>query len=254
MMRIGKFILLLLVPGLISCVQEEQPSGASTASTEQIRGNTTLETFREAKRKISQVFAGHELTFYCGCKYQGKVVNLESCGYEIKNDAKRARRLEWEHVVPANAFGQSFSEWRDGHSDCIDNKGKPFKGRNCAQKVSQEFRRMEADLYNLQPAIGEINGLRSNYSMAMLPGEPREFGSCDVEINERKIEPRPEIRGDIARTYFYMDAAYPGHGVIARASQKLFEAWAKEDPVDDWERERVRRIESVQGNPNPFVR
>src|SRR5215470_7912826 len=87
----------------------------------------------------------------------------------------------------------------------------------------------------------------------MIPGEKREFGACDVEIENRKIEPRPEIRGDIARTYIYMDWAYPGHGIISRSNQKLFEAWDKEDPVDDWERERARRIEAIQGNRNPFI-
>jgi deoxyribonuclease-1 len=51
----------------------------------------------------------------------------------------------------------------------------------------------------------------------------------------------------------YMDWAYPGHGIIARSNQKLFEAWNKEDPVDDWERERARRIEAIQGNRNPFI-
>ena len=50
---------------------------------------------------------------------------------------------------------------------------------------------MEADLYNLYPAIGEVNGLRSNYSMAMIPGEKREFGTCDVEIEDKKVEPPP---------------------------------------------------------------
>jgi deoxyribonuclease-1 len=50
-----------------------------------------------------------------------------------------------------------------------------------------------------------------------------------------------------------MDAAYPGHGIISDKNRKLFEAWNKEDPVDDWERERARRIEQVQGNPNPYV-
>ena len=49
------------------------------------------------------------------------------------------------------------------------------------------FRYMEADLYNLQPAIGEVNGLRSNYSMEMIPGEKREFGACDVEIEIDEI-------------------------------------------------------------------
>ena len=50
-----------------------------------------------------------------------------------------------------------------------------------------------------------------------------------------------------------MEWAYPGHGIISRSNQKLFAAWDKEDPVDDWERERARRIEALQGNRNPFI-
>ena len=191
--------------------------------------NTTIDSFNRAKKLLTQVFAGHETEFYCGCPYAGHEVDLASCGYQSKKDPDRAKRLEWEHVVPAEAFGQSFPEWREGHPACVDSKGKAFKGRNCARKMSTQFRSMEADLYNLQPAIGEINGLRSNYSMEMIPGEKREFGACDVEIENRKIEPRPEIRGDIARTYMYMEWAYPGHGIISRSNQKLFAAWAKED-------------------------
>src|SRR6266436_9092627 len=60
-----------------------------------------------------------------------------------------SKRLAWEHVVPAEAFGQSFPEWREGHPACVDSKGKAFKGRNCARKMATQFRYMEADLYNL---------------------------------------------------------------------------------------------------------
>jgi deoxyribonuclease-1 len=136
----------------------------------------------------------------------------------------------------------------------VDSKGKAFRGRNCASKVNRLYRYMQADMYNLVPAIGEINGLRSNYSFAMIPGEKREFGQCDMEIEDRKAEPPPEIRGDIARTYFYMDAAYPGRGIISKKNRKLFEAWDRSDPVDDWECERARRIERLQGNVNPIVK
>ena len=112
---------------------------------------------------------------------------------------------------------------------------------------------MQADLYNLTPADGQINALRSNYNYALITGEPRQFGNCDFEIENRKAEPRPEIRGDIARIYFYMDDAYPGHGIISKKNRKLLQAWDKQDPVDDWERERAKRIEAVQGNTNKFV-
>jgi deoxyribonuclease I len=215
--------------------------------------NTRIDSFNHAKRLLARVYAGHETEFYCGCAYAGSEVNLTSCGYQPKHDPDRAKRLEWEHVVPAEAFGQSFPEWRDGHPACVDSKGHAFTGRNCARKMSPPFRYMEADLYNLQPAIGEVNWLRSNYSMEMIPGERWEFGACDLKIANRKIQPRPDIRGDIARTYLYMDWAYPGHGIISRSNEKLFAAWNKEDPVDDWERKRARRIEAIQGNRNPFI-
>jgi deoxyribonuclease-1 len=60
---------------------------------------------------------------------------------------------------------------------------------------------MQADMYNLYPAIGEVNGRRSNYSMAIIKGEKREFGKCDVEIKNKKVEPKESIRGEITRTY-----------------------------------------------------
>ena len=112
---------------------------------------------------------------------------------------------------------------------------------------------MEADLFNLQPAVGEVNADRKHYSMGIIPGEQRAYGRCDVEVSDRRIEPRPSIRGDIARTYLYMHWAYPGRGIVGKSRTKLFRAWDREDPVDQWEYSRVRHLEAVQGNRNPFV-
>ena len=218
-------------------------------------GNTTNDSFNKAKgRLLKQVYYDHRETFYCGCPFtmDKKIIPSNKFSPDTKHSG-RAVIVEWEHVVPAHAFGQSFKEWRDGDPDCIDNKGKAFKGRNCAQKVNMLYRYMQSDMYNLVPANGQINALRSNYSYAMIPGEPRRFGNCDMEIEDRKAEPRPEIRGDIARIYFYIDDAYPNHGIISKKNRKLFQAWAKEDPIDDWERERAKRIEAIQRNHNKFV-
>ncbi len=219
-------------------------------------GNTSIQSFSKAKKiLIKQIYRAHQTTFYCGCTYSlGKVIT-DTNGYVPKNERwRRAHRLEWEHIVPAHAFGQSFTEWREGHPECVDSKGKSFKGRNCARKVAIKFRYMESDMYNLVPAVGEINALRSNYSFGIIPGERREFGECDMEIKDRKAEPPPQVRGDIARIYLYMDWAYPGHGIISKKNQRLFKAWDKEDPVDAWECERCKRIEQIQGNENPFVK
>ena len=89
--------------------------------------------------------------------------------------------------------------------------------------------------------------------MAIIKGEKREFGKCDVEIKSRKVEPREEIRGEIARTYMYMDSVYPGKGIISNQNRKMFKEWDRSDPVDKWECERSRRIERIQGNRNEVV-
>jgi deoxyribonuclease-1 len=220
-------------------------------------GNTTIESFNKAKRLMMAIHAeaGQFITFYCSSTFdEKKRLDHSESGYSPKKGWNRAHYLEWEHVVPAHAFGQSFVEWRDGHEDCIDSKGKPFKGRNCAGKVNTLFRLMESDMYNLRPAIGEVNGLRSNYSFTMIEGEPRDFGDCNMEIKRSKAEPPEHRFGDIARTYMYMESAYPGHGIIFAKNQKLFAAWDTMDPVDEWECERNRKIEVIQQNVNLVVK
>ena len=119
--------------------------------------------------------------------------------------------------------------------------------------MNKEYRRMQADMYNLYPAIGEVNGRRSNYSMVIIKGEKRDFGQCDVEIKSRKVEPKESIKGEFARTYMYMDSVYPCRGIISKKNRKLFDGWNKSNPVDQWECERAKRIEKIQGNRNEVV-
>lgn len=191
-------------------------------------------TFNTAKKVISKIYRDNQTTFYCGCTYKkinGKLrTDLSSCGYSARKNIKRASRVEWEHVVPAWWLGHQRQCWQNG-------------GRKNCRKSDPVFRKAEADLYNLVPAIGEVNGDRSNYRFGMLQGETRRYGVCDFEVDfkQRVAEPAPVIRGDIARIYFYMSKKYQVR--LSKQQRRLFEIWDKGDPVDDWERERIRRIE-----------
>jgi len=42
--------------------------------------------------------------------------------------------------------------------------------------------------------------------------------------------------------------------ILSNKNKKLFKAWDKGDPVDEWECERCKRIEGLQKNENPFVK
>ncbi len=45
-------------------------------------------------------------------------------GFTTTKHVKRAKKVEWEHVVPAEIFGRTFTEWRDGNKKCVDKRGK----------------------------------------------------------------------------------------------------------------------------------
>ena len=218
-----------------------------------ITGNNRLTSFRLAKKKAYQITSKLSRTFYCRCPYEDRRVAGNVCTFKTTRFAKRATRTEVEHIVPVHAFGQSFKAWRDGDIACVDRKGKRYRGRRCSTKVVPLFRKMSSDLYNLRPVVGALNALRSNFRMGEVEGEARGFGSCDVEIGAGVFEPPDDVKGDVARTYLYMDAAYPGHGILGRKQRKLMNAWHRLDPVSDDERRWAQDVEAIQGNANPFI-
>jgi deoxyribonuclease I len=213
----------------------------------------TPDSFAAARRLLyDEVFADNRVTFYCGCPFDAdRTPDLAACGYEIRGNEERATRIEAEHVVPAYWIGHTRPCWREPL--CTDGQGQPFKGRRCCERIDPVFRAAHNDLHNLWPAIGEINADRGNYRFGMLPGEPREYGQCDFEVDHqlRRAEPPPHIRGDIARISFYMEQTY---GVaISDQQRRLYEAWNRQDPPDAWEIERNERIKRIQGRGNSFV-
>ena len=196
-------------------------------------------SFTTAKKRM---YAVHESipTLYCGCEATGKAPDLTSCGL-ASYSGTRWERLEAEHVVPASVIGATRPCWEEGGRDyCID--------------VDPVYRAAHNDLHNLYPAVGQINLYRSNNSMGLIADEDTEYGTCDFEVDTDadRVEPRPEVRGDIARIYFYMEWMY---GVqISEGQRRLFMHWHKSDPVSVTERTRDEAIQTKQGNGNPFVR
>lgn len=211
--------------------------------------NTRIPDFNNAKKIIKKTnYLGVEKEVYCGCTLQsGNKFDKSSCGYKPKKDNTRASRIEQEHIVPFENIVGHTKAWDFGVPEC---KGK--KGRACASKV---YGNIEGDLWNLLPAIGELNGLRSNYTVAEIAGEAREFGSCDFEIESRKVEPPEEMKPVMAATYYYMQEAY-GKSVavnlISNKNDKLLQVWYNK-AMPQWACGWAERVKSIQGNDNKFM-
>jgi deoxyribonuclease-1 len=216
--------------------------------------NTTQKSFNKSKRLLEQnVYPDHRKTIYCNADFDAtKAIDVPG-GFETTKHKARAKRIEWEHVVPAENFGRSFSEWRDGHAKCVSNSGKAFKGRKCAEKMNMEYRYMQSDMYNLFPSIGSVNAMRSNYNFVARVDQPTTtFGSCSMKIGARKAEPPEGSRGRIARAYLYMSDTYPRYK-MSRQQAQLMVAWDKQHPVTRWECARYTRIKSLQHNENTVM-
>ena len=197
--------------------------------------------FDDAKRILPQIFAGLEQEIYCGCNYSGKLVDWESCGFIPRKNAKRASRIEWEHVVPAWVIGHQRQCWQDG--------GR----KNCTANDSL-FNLAEGDLNNLVPAVGEINGDRSNFAYSVWTRDPvPQYGTCRsiVDFKAKKFQPREEVRGRLARITLHIHRRYDLQ--MSKQDRQLMCAWARSSPVDEWEREREKRIVAAQGEGNPLV-
>lgn len=218
--------------------------------TVSLQGFAAPASFDQAKAlaKTEMYFdRNEEGTLYCGCQWQwvgrsGGRVDLPPCNYEVRSEGQRnrAERIEWEHIVPASNFGRARQCWQDG-------------GRSNCNRVDPVFNAMEADLHNLSPSVGEINGDRSNFRFGVLPDTPYRHGSCDFKVDfaSRVAEPRDSVKGKVARIYFYMHDYYDLP--MSDSQQRLLMAWALQFPVSDWELERDQRISKVMGHSNHFV-
>jgi len=178
--------------------------------------------YNQAKKVLwYQVYRSGGETFYCD---------------EAFKSSKR-RGLNVEHVLPMS--------W-------VMNKFK-CKDRSSCRRNHSRFRQIEADLHNLYPVRITINQLRGSMPFGMVRGEPRHFGQCDFEIDRSKrlVEPRPEVRGDIARTFAYMHERY---GIkIHHRQKRLMMEWNQQDPPSVDEQQRNNVIERLQGNRNSFI-
>jgi len=203
------------------------------------------------------VYRDQEQTLYCGCpwvpydKFDGAVAP-SWCGLNSDGADDTSEILSWDNVVPASWFGRGLSCWKEGHEAC-HRGGVEYRGQACCALLDTTYMEMSVDLHNIVPAVLSINQSKANYPTGIVRGEPREFGQCNFEVGDipSRYEPAISIRGDVARTWLYMDDTY---GMALSASYRtLLERWAEQDPVDGWELERAKRVTALQGRFNPYI-
>lgn len=129
-----------------------------------------------------------------------------------------------------------------------------------------------SDLHHLFSSDSAANERRQNYPYGLVRGtviwtgpaaagsaETSRLGYANGSSGQIVFEPRATVRGDIARGLLYFYLRYntdrpSGYSLLNFAHERdLLIAWAREDPVDAWERSRNDAVFRAQGNRNPFI-
>ena len=110
---------------------------------------------------------------------------------------------------------------------------------------------MEADMHNMYPVWNALVTYRNGFQYGEIQGEEWRFDDCDIEWQGGVLEPRSVARGNIARALLYM---YKQYGLkLEPETIRMLVRWNSEDPPSNQEVERNNKIESIQGNRNPFI-
>lgn len=167
------------------------------------------------------------------------------------DNSLNTKSLNIEHAVPNSWWG----------------------GRNGNLKAYQ-------DIFNLNPSNSEANNKKSANPIGVTVENPA-FSNGLVKIGKPAVgyggnastvfEPSDEYKGDFARTFFYMFAAYPdidwkmdkggenmyqvvdGRVELLPWAKNMLLKWNAEDPVDAKEMKRNDEIFKCQKNRNPFI-
>ncbi|MDE6317673.1 MAG: endonuclease [Muribaculaceae bacterium] len=138
---------------------------------------------------------------------------------------------------------------------------------------------MKSDAFHVYPTDGKVNGQRSNYPYGECANGTTLASSNGIQAlgklgtstfpgyTGKVFEPVDEYKGDLARTYFYMAAAYKDKigswksDMLAGNSYPAYNTWAvnlllkwhRQDEVSKKETDRNDAVYSYQNNRNPFI-
>ncbi len=151
---------------------------------------------------------------------------------------------------------------------------------NREHTIPQSWGAPKADIIHVVPTDGWVNGMRGDKPFGEVGNVDSKhqsangyskWGTCKTAGYSGEVfEPNDEIKGDLARIYFYMATCYEttitswsGGGIITGTKYQPYEQWqfdmllrwSQLDPVDAVEVARNNAIarKDIQGNRNPFV-
>ena len=259
--------LMLVMLGLGACAQNPAPASTNDKATHQgmmkAAPNGSASYYKNAdglsgaelKTALFNIIKNHTTIPYSGLGEKYKQTDKRADG-KLRDWYDNTTNYDWntsgwnkEHLVPQSWFSES----------------SPMKSDIVHVVFTNSSSNSDRGSYPLAEVGKKSNKCKTTYCI---------YGECKTPGYTGTVyEPNDEIKGDIARIYFYMATCYEdkiaswtngsGNTVIGGNAYKPYKEWymdmlmrwSKQDPVDEVEIARNNAIASkdVQNNRNPFV-
>lgn len=202
-------------------------------------------------------------------------------------DAVGYNSLDEKYKITDKRADGTLRDWYDNTTKYNWTSGGWNKEHLVPQSWFKEASPMKSDIVHVVPTDSELNNTRGSDPLAEVGNKANDcpngsyclWGSCKTPGYSGKVfEPNDEIKGDIARIYFYMATCYEdvilnwkgkttastAYNVLDFSGGSKYQPfkqwyidmllrWANEDPVDEIEIARNNGVKQVQNNRNPFV-
>ena len=252
-----RLLLQTLFAMLFTCVWAQAPNG--TGEYYQPADGKSGAALKTALFNIIKI-TSNDVTSYKGLGEKYKLTDKRSDG-KLRDWYSNITNYDW---TDTNGNSSEGAGWNKEHT--------------VPQSWFSEAAPMKSDIIHVVPTDCWVNGMRSSYPFGEVANIKKYSanhycvqGTCKTAGYSGEVfEPNDEIKGDLARIYFYMATCYEdkctswtkgsGGSVFNSENQGLANwvvdmmmAWAKLDPVDDVEIARNNAVPNAQKNRNPFV-
>lgn len=229
-----------------------------------VGARTLTDAEKKGQALAAEAYAGSGQELFCECTFnQGMVEGACPLG---AGAVIAGREISYVPVVTVAEYGR--------RRDCWTNKSgrlrtsSPLRGRNREESVAAPapvfscdvtdpvFRAMEADPFNLIPAVTQLAWARGHRKAAELAASEARFQGCSFDLPPDSaqgytFEPPASSKGNIARVYLYFVDRY----ALPIEAERLatYKAWSQADPVDEQERRIHDALMAKTKTCNPYV-
>lgn len=245
---------LLLLSVLIVCVCGVWAQGPNQTGTYyQNADGKKGEALRTALATI--ITAGHQVVSYDGLISAYELTDTRPDGY-VRD--WYSCTTSYRHGIDTGSYRQEGDSYNREHS--------------VPQSWFSKRTPMKSDIVHVVPTDGYVNNRRSSYPFGEVNNVTYSSNENYCRLGSSKspgysgtvFEVADEIKGDMARIYFYMATRYKDQcgswggdiftstGMVEWVMNQMMK-WSRQDPVDEREKARNAAVYEVQKNRNPFV-